>query len=40
MMDLMTLQTAPGHFAENKMISDIIGKPLEDLKAQVPDWIQ
>jgi len=37
MMDLMTLQTASGHFAENKMIGDIIGKPLEDLKAQVPD---
>ena len=37
MMDLMTLQTASGHFAENKMIGDIIGKPLEDLKAQAPD---
>ena len=37
MMDLMTLQTAYGHFAEHKMIGDILGKPLEDLKAQVPD---
>merc|ERR1719184_229870 len=37
MMDLMTLQTASGHFAEHKMIGDILGKPLEDLKAQVPD---
>ena len=37
MMDLMTLQTASGHFAEHKMIGDIIGKPLEELKAQVPD---
>jgi len=37
MMALMTLQSASGHFAENKMIGDIIGKPLEDLKAEVPD---
>ena len=37
MMALMALQTASGHFAEHKMIGDIIGKPLEDLKACVPD---
>merc|ERR1719410_370795 len=37
MMALMTPQTASGHFAENKMIGDIVGKPLEDLKAEVPD---
>ena len=37
MMALMTLQSASGHFAENKMIGDIVGKPLEDLKAEVPD---
>merc|ERR1719410_2060946 len=37
MMALMTLQSASGHFAENKMIGDILGKPLEDLKAEVPD---
>merc|ERR1712181_75465 len=37
MMDLMTLQTASGHFAEHKMIGDIIGKPLDELKAQAPD---
>ena len=37
MMALMTLQSASGHFAENKMIGEIVGKPLEDLKAEVPD---
>ena len=37
MMALMTLQSASGHFAENKMIGDMVGKPLEDLKAEVPD---
>merc|ERR1719222_464955 len=37
MMALMALQSASGHFAENKMIGDIVGKPLEDLKAEVPD---
>merc|ERR1719222_621886 len=37
MMALMTLQTASGHFAENKLIGDMVGKPLEDLKAEVPD---
>ena len=37
MMALMVLQTASGHFTEDKMIGDIIGKPLVDLKAQVPD---
>ena len=37
MMALMALQTASGHFAEHKMIGDIVGKPLEDLKARVPD---
>ena len=37
MMALMSLQTASGHFAEDKMIGVVIGKPLEDLKAQVPD---
>ena len=37
MMALMVLQTASGHFTEDEMIGDIIGKPLEDLKAQVPD---
>ena len=37
MMALMALQTASGHFAEHKMIGDIVGKPLEDLKACVPD---
>ena len=37
MMALMVLQTASGHFTEDEMIGDIIGKPLKDLKAQVPD---
>ena len=37
MMALMTLQSASGHFVEDKMIGDIVGKPLEDLKAEVPD---
>ena len=37
MMALMVLQTASGHFTEDEMIGDVIGKPLEDLKAQVPD---
>ena len=37
MMALMVLQTASGHFTEDKKIGDVIGKPLEDLKAQVPD---
>ena len=38
MMALMVLQTASGHFTEDEMIGDVIGKPLEDLKAQAPDW--
>ena len=38
MMALMVLQTASGHFTENEMIGVVIGKPLEDLKAQAPDW--
>ena len=37
MMALMVLQTASGHFTEDEMIGDVIGKPLEDLKSQVPD---
>ena len=37
MMALMTLQSASGHFGEHQMIGDIVGKPLEDLKAEVPD---
>ena len=37
MMALMTLQSASGHFAQNKMIGDIVGKPFKDLKAEVPD---
>ena len=37
MMALMTLQSASGHFTEHKMIGDIVGKPLKDLKAEVPD---
>ena len=37
MMALMVLQTASGHFTEDKKIGVIIGKPLEDLKSQVPD---
>ena len=37
MMALMVLQTASGHFTEDEMIGDVIGKPLKDLKAQVPD---
>ena len=37
MMDLMALQSASGHFVEHKIIGDIIGKPLEELKAQAPD---
>ena len=37
MMALMTLQSASGHFVEDKMIGDIVGKPLEDLKAEIPD---
>ena len=37
MMALMTLQRASGHFEENTIIGDIIGKPLDDLKAQAPD---
>ena len=37
MMALMTLQRASGHFEENTIIGDIVGKPLNDLKAQAPD---
>ena len=37
MMALMVLQTASGHFTEDKKIGVIIGKPLKDLKARVPD---
>ena len=37
MMALMVLQTASGHFTEDKKIGVVIGKPLEDLKAQVPE---
>ena len=37
MMALMTLQRASGHFEENTIIGDIVGKPLDDLKAQAPD---
>ena len=37
MMALIALQSASGHFVEHKIIGDIIGKPLEELKAQVPD---
>ena len=37
MMALMVLQTASGHFTEDKKIGVVIGKPLEDLKSQVPD---
>ena len=37
MMALMTLQRASGHFEEHTMIGDIVGKPLDDLKAQAPD---
>ena len=36
-MALMTLQRASGHFEENTIIGDIVGKPLNDLKAQAPD---
>ena len=34
MMCLMTLQSASGHFMENKVIGDIFGKPLTALKAK------
>merc|ERR1711934_339189 len=34
---LMALQRASGHFEENTIIGDIVGKPLDDLKAQAPD---
>ena len=37
MMALMTLQRASGHFEENTIIGDIVGKPLDDLKAQALD---
>ena len=37
MMALMVLQTASGHFTEDKKIGVVIGKSLEDLKAWVPD---
>ena len=37
MMSLMTLQSASGHFMENKVIGDIFGKPLPALKAEVPN---
>ena len=37
MTALLTLQKASGHFQEDKMIGDFIGRPLEDLKAWAPD---
>ena len=37
MTALLTLQRASGHFQEDKMIGDFIGRPLEDLKASAPD---
>ena len=37
MTALLTLQKASGHFQEDKMIGDFIGRPLEDLKASAPD---
>ena len=38
MMALMDLQTASGHFKEDKLIfPKIVGKPLGDLKALAPD---
>ena len=38
MMALMDLQTASGHFKEDKLIfPKIFGKPLEDLRALAPD---
>ena len=37
MMSLMTLQSASGHFKEDKVIGDIVGKPLTALKAEVPN---
>ena len=37
MKALLTLQTASGHFQEDKIIGDFIGRPLGDLKASAPD---
>ena len=37
MMSLMTLQSASGHFMEDKVIGDIVGKPLTALKAEAPN---
>ena len=37
LMALMDLQTASGHFKEDKLMGDIIGKPLDDLKDLAPD---
>ena len=37
MMALMSLQTASGHFKEDEMMGEIIGKPLDELKALAPD---
>ena len=37
MTALLTLQTASGHFREDKIIGDFIGRPLEHLKASAPD---
>ena len=37
MMSLMTLQSASGHFMEDKVIGDIAGKPLTALKAKAPN---
>ena len=37
MMSLMTLQSASGHYIENKVIGDIVGKPLTALKAKAPN---
>ena len=37
MMSLMTLQSASGFFKEDKVIGDIVGKPLTALKAKAPN---
>ena len=37
MMCLMTLQSASGFFKEDKVIGDIVGKPLTALKAKAPN---
>ena len=37
MMSLMTLQSASGQFMEDKVIGDIVGKPLTALKAKAPN---